>query len=72
MRHAWRDSGPLKHCKRCGATKRGKGDKLQFILPYRPGGWTPEASWTPPCTGARPACDPADGMPEPGYPERNR
>lgn len=61
-RHRWtvsrpRVGEPLWHCERCGATKRGKGDKLQFILPYRknadglPLGWTPAASFTPPCLG---------------------
>lgn len=56
-RHSWSKTEPVKSCLKCGASKRGKGDKLQFILPYRtlsdgvtPAGWTPEASFTPPCT----------------------
>lgn len=65
-RHSWERSefalgGTFRTCRKCGASRRGKGDKLQFILPYRkladgvtPAGWTPEASWTPPCSGGKP------------------
>jgi hypothetical protein len=61
-RHRWEKGkvfafgGTFRVCVKCGASRRGKGDKLQFIIPGRyledgrtPAGWTPERSWTPPC-----------------------
>jgi hypothetical protein len=64
-RHRWRDVVDpdgvviMRSCVKCGASRRGKGDKLQFILPYRKNaqgdqlGWTPPASFTPPCSVPR-------------------